>query len=189
MPTPPLEDCAYCARLRNRSVFILDLRLESTPACGLPDFPTPACCFNRIHCSKLWRTEVTNNVFTSQVQRSLESNIPSYMKAYYWSIEPVLFCFLAFDLGEGWSSDSHKGLREGKVKNWAFFGVVGTNILLSCAVVWYRYCSMSFGLFTIIMAIGDHNISNANKLDQPDCLSVEQAWINGGFFKENHTCQ
>lgn len=86
--------------LGNRSVFILDLRLESTPACGLLDFPTPACCFNRIHCSKLWRTEVTNNVFTSQVQRSLESNIPSYMKAYYWSIEPVLFCFLAFDMGE-----------------------------------------------------------------------------------------
>lgn len=33
------------------------------------------------------------------------------------------------------------------------------------------------------MAIGDHNISNANKLDQPDCLSVEQAWINGFFLK------
>lgn len=78
-------------------------------------------------------------------------------------------------MGEGWLSDSHKGLREGEVKNWAFFGVEGTNILLNCAVVWYRYCSMSFGLFTVIMAIGDHNISNANKLDQPDCLSVEQA--------------
>ena len=82
-PPPPPEDCAFGARFGNRSVFILDLRLESTPACGLLDFPTPACCFNRIHCSKLWRTEVTNNVFTSQVQRSLESNIPSYMKAYY----------------------------------------------------------------------------------------------------------
>lgn len=149
MPTPPLEDCAFCARLRNRSVFILDLRLESTPACGLPDFPTPACCFNRIHCSKLWRTEVTNNVFTSQVQRSLESNIPSYMKAYYWSIEPVLFCFLAFDLGEGWSSDSHKGLREGKVKNWAFFWCRGDKyfVKLCCAevqvlfnVLWTFHC-------------------------------------------------
>ena len=41
---------------------------------------------------------------------------------------------------------------------------------------------MSFGLFIIIMAIGDHNISNANKLDQSDCLSVEQAGINVFFF-------
>lgn len=87
----------------------------------------------------------------------------------------LLKAYYLFDLGEGWSSDSHEGLREGKVKNWAFFGVVGTNILLSCAVLRYRYCSVSFGLFTVTMAIGDHNISNANKLDQPDCLSVEQA--------------